>query len=130
MYNFKGVALWLAPDAGPDEAALGRLIEGSVAAEKQADLAEVIEQMVRFHPEEPHWYLPFIGVDPACQGQGVGTALLRAMLARCDAERLPAYLESTNPRNQPFYELLGFRAVGEIRAGQCPPVVPMLRRPA
>jgi GNAT superfamily N-acetyltransferase len=30
------------------------------------------------HPEEPHWYLPWIGVRPEAQGRGVGSALLAA----------------------------------------------------
>jgi len=54
--------------------------------------------------------------------------LLQTAIARCDAEGLPAYLESTNPRNRPLYERHGFEAVGEIRIGDCPPIVPMLRR--
>lgn len=128
--DFSGAALWLAPGTGPDEAALMALIEETLPPEKQATLAAVIEEMGRYHPQEPHWYLPFVGVDPARQGQGIGTALLGPMLAACDAERLPAYLESSNPRNRPLYERLGFRVMGEIVAGDCPPVVPMLRRPA
>ena len=51
------------------------------------------------------------------------------MLDRCDYERLPAYLESTNPRNVPFYESLGFRSIGMIQAGTSPRIVPMLREP-
>lgn len=127
--DYSGVALWLSPDVHPDDEALGRLIEESVAPEKQAILSRVIDEMVSHHPQEPHWYLPFIGVDPARQGQGLGAALLRPVLAQCDRERLPAYLESTNPRNRPLYERHGFAAVGEIRVGDCPPIVPMLRRP-
>jgi ribosomal protein S18 acetylase RimI-like enzyme len=127
--DFSGAALWLAPGTGPDEAGLMTLIEETVAPEKQKTIAAVIEEMGRYHPDEPHWYLTFIGVDPTRQGQGLGAALLRPKLAECDASRLPAYLESTNPRNRPFYERLGFRAMGEIRAGDCPPVVPMLRGP-
>jgi GNAT superfamily N-acetyltransferase len=127
--DYSATALWLAPGVSPDEEALANLIEESIAAEKKADIAAVIEEMVRYHPEEPHWYLPFIGVDPARQGKGLGAALLRSALAECDAARLPAYLESTNPKNRPLYERHGFQAIGEIRAGNCPPVVPMLRRP-
>ena len=48
---------------------------------------------------------------------------------RCNYERLPAYLESTNPRNVPFYESLGFRSIGMIQAGTSPEIVPMLREP-
>jgi ribosomal protein S18 acetylase RimI-like enzyme len=105
------------------------LIEESVSTEKKACISDIVEQMARYHPEEPHWYLPFIGVDLASQGRGLGAALLRLPLAECDRAHLPAYLESTNPRNQPLYERHGFREVGKISAGDCPPVVPMLRLP-
>jgi GNAT superfamily N-acetyltransferase len=127
--DFSGVALWLPPDAGPDEAALSNLIEQSVAPDKRADLFAVIEQMGRHHPQEPHWYLPLIGVDPARQGRGLGAALMRPVLAQCDAAGLPAYLESTSARSQPLYERHGFAAIAEIDIGSCPPIVPMLRRP-
>jgi GNAT superfamily N-acetyltransferase len=126
--DHSAVALWLAPDAAPDEEALGRLIDEGVAPQKRSDMAAVIDEMVRFHPQEPHWYLPLIGVEPARQGRGLGAALLRAGLAWSDAQGLPAYLESTNPRNRPLYERHGFEAAGEISVGTCPPIVPMLRR--
>eukprot|EP01041_Mallomonas_annulata_P030478 gene30478-52615_t len=63
--------------------------------------------MGQFHPEEPHWYLSMIGVDPSHHGQGLGSALLKAGLQRCDADGLPAYLESSNPKNVPLYERFG-----------------------
>jgi GNAT superfamily N-acetyltransferase len=46
------------------------------------------------HPAEPHYYLPFVGVEPEWQGRGLGTALMRPVLDRCDAEKVPAYLEA------------------------------------
>ncbi|MFI1150898.1 GNAT family N-acetyltransferase [Streptomyces sp. NPDC020817] len=67
------------------------------------------------HPETPHWYLPTLGTDPAFQGTGVGSALVREQLAHCDRLGQPAYLESSMPSNIPFYEGLGFRVTGEIR---------------
>jgi len=127
--GYRAVALWLAPDAAPDDRALLDLIDETLAQDKRASMLQVVEDMIRLHPREPHWYLPFIGVDPARQGNGLGALLLRPVLAECDAKRLPAYLESTNARNRPFYERHGFRAVGEIRVGDCPPIVPMLRQP-
>ena len=129
MDNYAAVALWLAPGQGPDEQTLGELIETAVAREKQDDMAAVVEEMGRYHPEGPHWYLPLIGVEPSRQGQGLGSALLRTSLSRCDADGLPAYLESCNPKNQPLYERHGFEAIGEIKIRSCPPIVPMLRRP-
>jgi ribosomal protein S18 acetylase RimI-like enzyme len=127
--DHSAVALWLAPDAEPDEQALAELIEDGIASEKQATIAAVIERMVRCHPQEPHWYLPFIGVEPIHQGRGLGAALLQAQLSRCDAAQLPAYLESTNPMNQRLYERHGFRPIAEIKVADCPPIVPMLRQP-
>jgi hypothetical protein len=44
-----------------------------------------------------------------------------------DRTHQPAYLESSNPRNVPFYERHGFEITGEARAGTCPPVTFMLR---
>ena len=59
----------------------------------------MFEQMATYHPKEPHWYLPLIGVDPAHQSKGHGDALMRCALERCDRDKVPAYLEFTNPRN-------------------------------
>ena len=94
----------------------------------RADLFAMFEQMGQYHPEGPHWYLPMIGVDPARQGRGYGSALLACSLALCDRDQVPAYLESTNPRNIPLYKRHGFEQVGTIQVGSSPPVVPMLRQ--
>jgi ribosomal protein S18 acetylase RimI-like enzyme len=101
--DFAAASLWLKPGGKPDSDAIDALIGETVAPERQAVAAQVGEQMDRFHPEEPHWYLSMIGVDPARQGRGLGSALLRHTLALCDAEGAPAYLESSNPRNVPLY---------------------------
>src|SRR5438067_2033726 len=124
-----GVALWLPPDAHADEAALVELVKTDVAPRERADAFAVFEEMARYHPAEPHWYLPLIGVDPAWQGRGLGAALLKATLTQFDAMGAAAYLESTNPRNRPLYERHGFAVVCEIRVGSCPPITPMLRHP-
>lgn len=74
------------------------------------------EEMKAAHPEEPHWYLAIIGSEPALRGGGFGAALMRSRLQRCDAEGAPAYLESSNPDNVPYYHRFGFEVTGEIRA--------------
>jgi ribosomal protein S18 acetylase RimI-like enzyme len=127
--DYTGVALWLPPEVGPDDEALANLIADSVAAAKKSHLMAIVEEMGRYHPTEPHWYLPFIGVDPAQQGKGLGGALLKNVLLKCDETHFTAYLESTNPKNRSLYERHGFRAIGEIKIGDCPPIVPMLRHP-
>jgi GNAT superfamily N-acetyltransferase len=85
--------------------------------------------MEKAHLEEPHHYLFLLGTDPAQQGRGVGTRLMAPMLTRCDAEGLPAYLESSNPRNLGFYRRHGFVDLGELRVRDSPPMVRMRRPP-
>ena len=85
--------------------------------------------LARHHPHEPHWYLPVLGTDPAFQGRGVGSALLTALLARSDAEGLPAYLESSKERNIPFYRRHGFEVQGTLEVPGGPTVWPMRRAP-
>ena len=128
--RFAGVALWLPPGVPADEEALASIIEHTASAAIQQDAARVFEQMAGFHPEEPHWYLPLIGVDPARQGQRLGDRLMAHALARCDADGVPAYLESSNPLNIPFYQRQGFEALGQIQVGSSPTLVPMLRKPS
>ena len=83
------------------------------------------------HPVEPHYYLPFVGVEPRWQGRGIGAALLRPMLERCDREAVPAYLEASTPRNRALYERHGFKVTEEFQLGEgSPPVWRMWREPA
>jgi GNAT superfamily N-acetyltransferase len=122
-------AMWLPPGVLPDSERLEALIEQHTPRDRRADMSQVFEQMGKFHPEEPCWYLPLIGVDPTCQGRGYGSALLRYALEQVEGTGAPAYLESSNPRNVPLYERHGFEVLGRIQAGSSPTVVPMLRRP-
>jgi GNAT superfamily N-acetyltransferase len=85
--------------------------------------------MEKAHPDEPHWYLGLLGTRPDRQGRGLGAAVLAPVLERCDTEGVPAYLESSNPRNVPFYARLGFEPTGEVRFRDAPPLIPMWREP-
>jgi ribosomal protein S18 acetylase RimI-like enzyme len=127
--GYTGAALWLPPGVEPDDDGLNDVMQSTVSESQLADGAAVFEQMAKYHPQEPHWYLPLIGVDPAHQGKGIGDALMAYALDRCDRERVPAYLESSNPRNISLYRRHGFEPVGTIQAGSSPTLVPMVRRP-
>jgi ribosomal protein S18 acetylase RimI-like enzyme len=89
----------------------------------------LITVMEHRHLREPHHYIPYVGVAPEAQGQGLGTALMRPTLERCDRERVPAYLEATSERNAALYERLGFEHLGAFRLGNSPPLWPMRRPP-
>ncbi len=127
--GFSGAALWLPPGAEPDGEALGTLMQATVPGERLMEGWQVMQQMIAFHPKEPHWYLPLIGIDPQYQGRGLGGHLLRHALALADRDGKSAYLESSNPRNIAFYERHGFVPLGRIQAGSSPTLVPMLRQP-
>jgi len=124
-----GAALWLSPDEHPDEEALVALVSRSAADSAKAELTEVFQQMSSYRPEEPHWYLPLISVDPLHQGGGIGSALLSYALAVCDREKRLAYLESSNPRGPLLYQRHGFEVLGTIDVGKHPAIIPMLRQP-
>jgi ribosomal protein S18 acetylase RimI-like enzyme len=65
------------------------------------------------HPSDPHWYLATLGTEPQAQSKGVGSALVRSGLVRCEREGEPAYLECLDPL-VPYYERFGFEITGEI----------------
>jgi ribosomal protein S18 acetylase RimI-like enzyme len=118
---------WSFPDPGTYLRVMPQMARAS--GEQRADMERVFAQMETHHPSEPCWYLPLIGVDPHSQGRGYGSALLRHTLQQCDRDRMPAYLESSNPRNIPLYQRHGFEIIGAIQSGTSPTIVPMLRRP-
>jgi GNAT superfamily N-acetyltransferase len=90
----------------------------------------VQEAMKLAHPEEPHWYLAVIGSDPSVRGKGFGQVLMHSRLDRVDAEHAPAYLESSNPVNIPYYQRFGFEVTGEIKLPEGGPSLwPMWRSP-
>ena len=127
LRDFAAVAIWLAPGVEVDGDTIVAALSNSVPSEKQADTFSVLAQMDAAHPKDPHWYLPWLGVDAAWQGAGLGAQLLTNGLERVDADHLPAFLETPNPRTVPFYERHGFVVSSVSQAGACPPVTSMWR---
>lgn len=126
--GFTGAALWLPPGIGSDNESLKRLFDENTGDDIKKDMQVIFEQMEKFHPAEPHWYLPMIGVDPAHQGAGIGSALMTEALKAVDRDGSIAYLESSNARNISLYQRHGFEVIGEIQSGNSPVVRPMLRK--
>jgi GNAT superfamily N-acetyltransferase len=126
--HYRGGALWLPPEVEPDEEALGEVV-ATLPEEKQAHLIATLEEIAHHHPAEPHWFLPLIAVEPIWQNRGIGPALMKQAVANCDEDGVPAYLESSNPRNVPLYERFGFKATGQVQHGDYPLFTPMVRKP-
>jgi GNAT superfamily N-acetyltransferase len=125
--NFEGVALWYPPGAGPDEERLAATFTETVPGSILDEVFGVFGAMERYHPEGDCWYLPIIGVDPVHQGRGFGSSLMKTSLSHIDEQGLPAYLESSNPRNISLYLRHGFEVMGEIQVGSSPVITPMYR---
>ncbi len=77
----------------------------------------------------PHYYLAVLGSDPLFQRVGAGSAVLEPVLDRCDAEGLPAYLETQKEANIAYYARHRFDLVAKIDNPPCPPIWTLLREP-
>jgi GNAT superfamily N-acetyltransferase len=127
--DFAGVALWLPPGVGLDEEAMAARTAEAVPESEHEEKFGFLGQMDEFHPTEPHWYLPLMGVDLPYVGRGLGSALLRHAIARSDKDGMPCYLEATSPLNKRLYERHGFEEIGVVQFGASPPLWPMFRKP-
>jgi len=125
--GFEGAALWYPPGTGPDETRLVQAMASLVEEQTLIDGAGLLEGMASYHPQEPCWYLAVIGVDIGYQEKGHGAQLMKHALRIIDEQHLPAYLESSNPRNLSLYKRHGFEEMGVIQSGSSPAIVPMLR---
>jgi ribosomal protein S18 acetylase RimI-like enzyme len=116
--GFEGAAYWNPPHQRPhglwnDLRLLPRLltITGLGGLARAVACLTLMEDK---HPEEPHYYLYALGVDPSQQGRGIGGQLMAPVLSRCDRDGEAAYLESTNERNLPLYERHGFEVIEAV----------------
>lgn len=125
-------AFWVSPEgkdkAVPDAETVQELQD--ILGDRAALFRDAVEAAAGHSPTEPHWYLAVIGADPATQGQGHGSALLRSGLAKADAAGLPVYLESSKASNLPVYEHFGFTVLGEARLPGGGPEIWAMRRDA
>ena len=71
-------------------------------------------------PAEPHWHLGPVAIDPSCQHQGIGSALLTAFCMHVDASGAVAYLETDRQTNVHFYQKFGFVVTGQANVQGVP----------
>ena len=135
--GFSAAAIWF-PPAGPntdveaEQAARKRmdaLIEDTAHKDGNDAVFAAVEKVAELHPKERHWYLFAIGVDPRHQNEGLGSMLMKHALPKVDADGALAYLESSSPRNVPFYERHGFEVVEVVQIGDSPRITLMAREP-
>jgi len=117
--KMEGVAAWLPPGKAPfggwqviRTVPLSVLFKfGRQGAIRMQAYGRYIDNMHRKLVPYPHWYLQIIGVDPAYQGQGFSSQLVRPMLECIDREHLPCFLETNTEKNVAIYQRFGFGVV-------------------
>ena len=124
-------ALWMPPGAAaPGPAAALHLVPlMRYTRFRTARVLRYLAAVSAKHPKTPHYYLGVLGTDPPLQGKGLGSAVMRPVLDRCDADGIPAYLESSKERNVPFYRRHGFEVTEELRSPGAPTLWLMWREP-
>jgi ribosomal protein S18 acetylase RimI-like enzyme len=126
-------ALWHVPghdhhrEADPSDGTLADL--GRYTPDEIDRLSILDATMQATHPHAPHWYLSLVSTRPTHQSRGLGAAVLQPVLAVADAEGMPCYLESTNPRNRTLYRRQGFVDLDEIHLDGGPSMLQMWREP-
>jgi len=113
-----GALIWVPPDemdvwheAQMNNAAVHELTDDGGL--RHARFWDWVESKV---PAEPIAHLDAVGVEPAAQGRGVGSALIVFGLDRARDSGHSVFLETGSPRNVPLYERHGFDVVEDADA--------------
>ena len=109
-------AMWLPPRSGPPTARelIGQVPKLLVLGRRAGAALRVVQLVEARHPKTPHYYLGGLGTDPAWQDRGLGSAVMAPVLAICDRDGVPAYLESSKEANIAFYARHRFEVIDEV----------------
>lgn len=69
------------------------------------------------YPNQPIYYLWFLGVLNADQNKGIGSQLLREIIQDSQVQHKPIYLETSTMKNIPWYQKFGFLIYKELDFG-------------
>ena len=130
----EAVASWYPPEGSEYTEEEERTLASMSAALLGDGAALLLDTCALIEDERPRtppaYYLSMLGTHDAHRGRGLGMDLLRESLARLDARGMPAYLESTNPRNNARYGTVGFVSIGSYAlSGGGPRIEKMWREP-
>ena len=118
----EGVAVWL-PSAKSEVTFWRAFRSGGMVLQKRLG-KQIMDRLMSFsteidmlhkkHAPYPHYYLFFIGVDPAYQKKRVASRLITPMLGWLDMQKLPCYLNTQNENNIGLYEHYGFQVIEQV----------------
>jgi ribosomal protein S18 acetylase RimI-like enzyme len=127
-----GASLWAVPGrpSGGFLSRMSLIFQMTWILGKRASyVGRELGQLERSRPHKAHWYLSFLGTVPDRQGNGIGTALLRAVLSHCDEKQLTAHLITATEENVAYYEHRGFRVTQTSELPHGPSAWSMTRQP-
>jgi len=131
LHSINAAALWEAPEKDSEnDSSFNAVVAAGISLLGQdwiSDRLANLRVLGEAKPKDRHWYLSFVGTRPESRGKGLASTLIESVTNICDQEKIPAYLESSNPDNVSLYESHGFQVTGEavIKGG---PTVPLMWR--
>lgn len=128
----RGVALWdppRPPGSGDRAGGLALGLRLALALGRRVTAVDRgLADVQRLRPAAAHWYLAALATDEAYRRRGIASALLRAVLSRCDAEDHIAWLECSRERNLSLYASHGFEVVRRLHIRPDGPPLWVMRR--
>ena len=116
-----GVAVWSQPlSAEREEQKKRAKIEflqhqiGTDSAVRYERIADFMSSQSDAIIDTSAWYLSIVGILPAWQNRGLGHSLITPILEQADQAGVSTFLETFTPRNEPFYQRLGYRVAGSF----------------
>ncbi|MDR2515442.1 MAG: GNAT family N-acetyltransferase [Christensenellaceae bacterium] len=130
-----GAAVWQPPeplDFRREQRLEAKEAMAGVSPEVLGRLGVFYEAMRAGHeknPPPPIWTLTPIFIDPAFQGRGAGSALIKKQLPLMDKSGRPCTLYAQECVNVEIYRRYGFRVTGEDRIGDSEVISYAMARP-
>ena len=76
--NYYGGSLWHPPGIHLDSEILAPTF-ADIPESRVEHALQFFDELGKYHPDEDHWYLAFIALDPSKQGQGLGSLILKKL---------------------------------------------------
>ena len=120
--DLEGITVWIPSERGESMSPWRMIRSGALSLpfrysrdflSRQVPVTGLIDAAHKRHAPFRHWFLQAIGVDPACQGKGYASRLLKPMLARIDRENMPCYLDTEEEKNVSIYRHFNFKVLEE-----------------
>ncbi|WP_407185189.1 GNAT family N-acetyltransferase [Bradyrhizobium centrosematis] len=113
----KGTILWDTAGEKRDSAGMMEFLLKSVPACRRSETERVFRTFGEYQPDQPHWYVTMVAVDPIHQRSGLAEHLLRHATNIADCARKPMHLEATSTHAMRLYARHGWKVLTEVQVG-------------